>query len=54
MTDQKWVERRFPTKRARELADEALDEIPESEPLSRFIDRWLEVYREHGGVERRD
>jgi hypothetical protein len=50
---QQSVEQRFPTKRARDAADEAIDELPESAPMSLFIDVWLAAYRAHGGIERR-
>lgn len=47
------VEQRFPTAAARTLADQAIDRLPESAPMSEFIDTWLAAYRAAGGVERR-
>ena len=50
----KWtVEQRFPTRTARELADKAIDALPESEPMTAYIDTWLATYRAAGGIERR-
>lgn len=46
------VEQRYPTKRARDLADQAIDRLPESAPMTAYIDTWLQVYRNAGGVER--
>lgn len=47
------VEQRFPTKRAREQADAAIDELAETEPMHVYIDTWLRVYRAAGGMERK-
>jgi len=47
------VEQRFPTKKAREAADAAIDALSETEPMTVYIDRWLETYRAHGGIEKR-
>lgn len=47
------VEKRFPTKKAREKADEAIDALPEDAPMTLFIDTWLATYRAAGGVEKR-
>lgn len=46
-------EQRYPTKRARDLADAAIDKLPESEPMSAFIDTWFATYKASGGVEKR-
>lgn len=46
-------ERRFPTRHAREKADEAIDALPESEPMHVYIDTWLATYRAAGGIEKR-
>lgn len=46
------VERRFPTKAARDKADEAIDLLPENAPMTEYIDTWLGVYRANGGVEK--
>lgn len=47
------VERRFPTKHAREKADDAIDALPETAPMHVYIDTWLATYRAAGGVEKR-
>lgn len=47
------VEQRFPTKKAREAADAAIDHLPETEPMTEYIDVWLLTYRANGGIERR-
>ena len=47
------VEQRFPTKHARELADKAVDDLPESAAMTVFIDTWLAAYRAAGGIEKR-
>jgi len=50
----KWksVEQRFPTKRARELADAAIDKLPLDAPMSRFVDEWLQTYEAAGGIDK--
>jgi hypothetical protein len=48
----KSVEQRFPTAAARQSADEAIDELPESAPMTEYIDVWLAAYRGRGGIER--
>lgn len=47
------LDRRFPTKYARDRADEAIDALPETAPMHVYIDTWLATYRSAGGVERR-
>lgn len=47
------MERRFPTKQAREKADAAIDALSSTEPMHVYIDTWLAVYRENGGLEKR-
>ncbi len=47
------VEQRYLTKRARELADAAIDALPETEPMTTYIDVWLETYRAAGGLEKK-
>lgn len=50
----KWtVEQRWPTKRARDVADAAIDALPETEPMTTYIDVWLAAYLAAGGVEKR-
>lgn len=45
------LEQRFPTKRARDAADEAIDALDVHEPMHVYIDTWIRVYRESGGLE---
>lgn len=47
------VEQRYPTKKAREAADAAVDALDEREPMTVYIDTWLETYRANGGIEKR-
>lgn len=44
------LEQRFPTQRAREIADRTTDEISADAPMTTFIDRWLEAYFAAGGL----
>ncbi len=43
------LKRMFPSPNARAVADSAMDAIDASEPMSRFIDRWIEAYIAAGG-----
>jgi len=43
----------YPTRAARELADAATDALSESEPMTKYIDVWLEAYFGAGGVDGR-
>lgn len=47
------VEQRFPTKHAREKADEAIDELLENEPMNVYVDTWLAAYKSAGGLEKK-
>jgi hypothetical protein len=47
------LEKRFPTKRARDHADQAIDALPASLSMSTYMDVWLASYRAAGGVEKR-
>lgn len=47
------VEERFPTKRARDEADKAIDALSVEEPMTVYIDVWLATYRAAGGIERK-
>ena len=47
------VEERFPTKKARDAADETIDVLPVDEPMTTYLDVWLETYRAAGGIERK-
>lgn len=51
--DDDYVQRRFPTRAARKAADEAIDPIPVSEPMSTFLDTWIAAYRKAGGIEKK-
>ncbi len=46
------VEQRFPTKHARDAADKAIDDLDVHEPMHVYLDTWIRVYRESGGLER--
>ena len=46
------IEQRYPTKAARDKADEAIERMPETMPLTAFVDEWLTTYRRYGGIER--
>lgn len=46
-------EQRYPTQRAREVADRAIDDLPEDAPMTTYIDTWLEAYARAGGLVRR-
>jgi len=47
------VEQRFPTRRARDLADAAIDALCPTAPMTEYIDVWLATYKAAGGVEKR-
>jgi len=47
------VEQRYPTRAAREVADRAIDDLPENVPMTAYIDTWLAAYTAAGGLERR-
>lgn len=47
------VEQRYPTKKARELADEAIDALSESDSMTLYIDTWLAAYKAAGGMEKK-
>jgi hypothetical protein len=48
-SDERWMDRHFPTSHAREVADAAMDAIPETEPMTTFLDRWIAAYLKAGG-----
>lgn len=51
---QRWtVEQRWPTRHARDAADKAIDALPETAPMTEYIDVWLAAYRSAGGIEKR-
>lgn len=45
------VSDRFPTSFARNKADEAIDDLPEDATMTVYVDTWLRVYKESGGIE---
>ena len=47
---QKWMAQHFPSVAAREKADEAIDQLGEHEPMSRYIDTWVAAYVAAGGL----
>lgn len=48
----KTVEQKYPTKKARDAADKAIDKIDVNEPMCVFLDEWITAYRANGGIER--
>ena len=50
-TDARAMKARFPTARARAAADKAVDELPLTAPMTKFVDVWLATYRAAGGLE---
>jgi hypothetical protein len=49
--DAEFWRRRFPTAAARAAADQAIDALPISLPMSAYLDEWLRAYRVAGGKE---
>lgn len=49
--DRAFFQRRFPTARARNAADEAVDRLPPAATMQEHIDEWFRVYRATGGRE---
>ncbi len=44
------IEQVYPTKKAREVADKAVDDLPLDATMLEYIALWEEVYVESGGV----
>lgn len=44
-----WLEQKFPTARAREAADKAIEPLASSLPMTEFIDTWYIAYVAAGG-----
>lgn len=45
-----WVRRRYPTQRAREAADAAIDALPDAATMAAHIDEWIGAYLAAGGA----
>jgi hypothetical protein len=50
--DREKLRKRFPTKKARIVADKAVDALASTESMSRFTDVWIAAYRAAGGYEK--
>lgn len=46
------LEHYYPTRAARDAADEAIDALPDDTKISDAMVVWLRVYAEHGGAVR--
>ena len=46
-SDQAEIRRRYPDQRAREAADEAIDQLPEETPLVKVCGVWNDTYYKH-------
>jgi hypothetical protein len=47
--DARWMAKHFPTVHARKKADEAMDALDVSLPMSAFLDAWIAAYFAAGG-----
>jgi hypothetical protein len=47
--ESEWFQKHFPSSRAREAADKAMDALSVTEPMAVFMDRWIAVYIASGG-----
>ena len=47
--DDAWMAKNFPTKAARDKADEAIDKLSVDEPMSKYLDVWVAAYITAGG-----
>ena len=45
----RWMARNFPSQHARMKADEAVDQLDVSEPMTRYLDVWIAAYIRAGG-----
>ena len=45
----RWWREHFPTIAARNAADEAIDKLPVTAPMSEYIDAWIAAYMAAGG-----
>lgn len=48
-TDEERFRRIFPTPRARDVADQAIDDVGVTEPMTTFLDAWVRAYVAAGG-----
>jgi hypothetical protein len=48
--DDEWFHKHFPTARARDAADKAIDKMDVAEPMHAFLDAWVAAYRVAGGL----
>jgi len=46
------MEQRYPTKAARDAADDAIVALDPKAPMTLYVDVWLATYKEHGGIEK--
>jgi hypothetical protein len=51
--DAKRLRKRYPTAAARFAADKAVDDLPETAPMTTHIDAWIAAYRKAGGKDGR-
>lgn len=51
-TDEQLLRERFPNAKARAAADKAVEDLPESAPMTAHIDCWIAAYKKAGGVDR--
>ena len=48
-SDAAWFAKHFPTARARDAADKAIDALDPKEPMTTFLDVWIAAYIAAGG-----
>jgi hypothetical protein len=47
--DDAWFAKHFPNAKAREAADKAIDKLDSREPMTTYLDTWIEAYIKAGG-----
>ncbi len=47
--DDVWWAKNFPTVHARAVADKAIDDLDPREPMTKYIDVWIQAYVKAGG-----
>ena len=45
-TSEEWFRKRYPSAEARRKADEAVDQLDVSEPMTKYIDTWITAYKQ--------